>query len=357
MLSAQEEFWDMSSSTLAGTATMARRTRMHCDESPPMAEKLFLSHTARTSRFVRITPLSATCTNPNNSLLMSYLFLTDVTCAIQAGRVPCISTQELFMRMPSSPHNFAQLYSSLLSGARPLPSDIKADEDSLLLLIGICADILFIQHSFSYLLLAADLSTQTRPNPYAPLSPPAEALRYRFILNAALMRWYQHFGDIASPNILLMFYFCRLLLALPDVLKLPSLAGYPSSSERASMVPDMSATAIPRVSDEALNFSWQILENSHTRTEIFGGNTAIWVPVVLFYAALTIWAHLEQQGSSKNLMTGTLRTLNIFKDELSHLPWPCCVEMCHTLDRLMKKPSTKRNEHAHHVGGLYDTRD
>lgn len=52
MLSAREEFWDMSSSTLAGTATMARRTRMHCEESSPMTEKLFLSHTASTSRFV-----------------------------------------------------------------------------------------------------------------------------------------------------------------------------------------------------------------------------------------------------------------------------------------------------------------
>lgn len=230
---------------------------------------------------------------------MSYLFLTDVTRAIHGGRVPCISTQELFMRMPSSSHNFNQIYSSLLSGVRALPSDMKADEDSLLLLTGICADILFIQHSFSNLLLAADPSDESRPNPYAPLSPPAEALRHSFTLNAALVRWYQHFGDIASPNILLMFYFCRLLLALPDVLRLPSLAGYPSSSKPTSTVPDLSTTAISKVSDEALNFSWQILENSHARTEVLGGNTAIWVPIVLFYAALTIWAHLEQQGSSK----------------------------------------------------------
>ena len=54
MLSAQEEFQDMSSSTLAGTATMARRTRLHCKKPSPVGEWLFLPHTTDTSRYSEI---------------------------------------------------------------------------------------------------------------------------------------------------------------------------------------------------------------------------------------------------------------------------------------------------------------
>lgn len=287
---------------------------------------------------------------------MSYLFLTDVTCAIHCGRVPCISTQELFMRMPSSPHNFSQMYGYLLSGVRNLPSDLREDEDSLLLLTGICADILYLQHSFSNLAPTVDMPGQSDSNPYSPLSPAAEALRHRFGLDAALTRWYQYFGEISSSDILLMFYFCRLLLHLPDLQKLPSLAGYPSGSRRTLIPQDMSITATSRVSDEALNFCWQILETSNARNNALGSNVAIWVPVVLFFAALTMWSHLEQQNSSTSLKTGSLRTLNMFKDELSHMPWPCCIEMCHTLDRLMGKPMNKNKQQNHHAGRLYDVR-
>ena len=272
---------------------------------------------------------------------MSYLFLTDVTRAIHRGRVPCISTQELFMRMPSSPHNFNQIYGFLISGIEQLPPDLKADEDSLLLLLGICSDILFIQHSFSGLIPIVDPSDQSTSNPYPPLSPSSETLRHHFIFSTALSRWHQHFGLFAGPDVLLMFYFCRMLLAFPDVLKLPKLAGYSSNRRERSVSPSISVAALPRVSDEALDFSWRILENSSIHTVDSGSNVAIWVPVIVFHAGLTVWAHVRQQNSTTKFITGTLRTLKMFKDELDNLVWPCCAEMSETLDHLMRKTSYK----------------
>jgi hypothetical protein len=87
-----------------------------------------------------------------------------------------------------------------------------------------------------------------------------------------------------------------------------------------------------------MNFAWLILDNSNTQADASSTKVSIWLPVVLFFAALTVWRRLEHQSSSSNLRTGTLRTLNLFKDELISLPWPCCVAMCDILDNLMRKP-------------------
>jgi hypothetical protein len=63
MLSADEEFWDLSSSTVAGTATMARRVRMHCEESSATTDEPFLEHNASTSRYVTPTEVQTKYTN------------------------------------------------------------------------------------------------------------------------------------------------------------------------------------------------------------------------------------------------------------------------------------------------------
>ena len=267
---------------------------------------------------------------------MSYLFLTDVIRTVHCGGAACISTKELFLRMPSSPYNFHQIYSWLVSGARNLPHDMKAEADSLLLLTGICADIIYIHHSFPNLAMSGERhGQQSSSNPYAPLSPASEVLRNHFILNAALTRWQEHFGEFASKDILTMFYFCRLVLASPDILKLPQVTAYPPSPIQTSTLPEVAQETTLEISDEAVNFAWLILDNSNARPDISGTNVSIWLPVVLFLAALAIWYRLQQQNRSSNLKTGSMRVLNMFKGELRHLPWPCCAEMCFTLDKLM----------------------
>ena len=108
-----------------------------------------------------------------------------------------------------------------------------------------------------------------------------------------------------------------------------------------------SRDSVPDISDNSVNFAWLILDHSDARWDALGPNVSIWLPVVIFYAALAIWYHLQSQQSSSNLRTGTLRTLNMFKDELAQLPWPCCAEMGRTLDRLMGNPLVKLADQGH----------
>lgn len=281
----------------------------------------------------QIIPLADT--NSTDSLLFSYLFLVDVIRAIHCGQVTCISTKELFMRMPSSPYNFHHIYNHLISGLQPLPSDLKADEDGLLLLTGICADILYLQHSFSNMTLGAKkLARQSLPNPYAPFSPTSKIHHHQYILSAALSRWYQHFAKTVAQDVLTLFFFCKLLLVFPEVLCLPRRAGYPPNATGSSMLPQPSENVPLNVSDEAMRSAWLILDSLTDRRDAPGFNVSIWLPVVVFGAALTIWCQLQPQNSASNSRPGTLRALSMFKDELVQLPWPCCADMCSILDKL-----------------------
>lgn len=266
---------------------------------------------------------------------MAYLFLIDVVRTIHCGHVACISTKELAMRMPSSSYKFHQLYSIILSGARALPSDLKSTEDGLLLLVGICADILSIEHTFSNTTVCSEALDVVCPNPYAPLSSASEVLRIRSTLSSALTRWYEHFQHTTSKDVLLIYYFGRLLLAFPDVLALPYLARYAPSIQQKPGVASRISAAKVEVSEEAMRFAWLILNDSNARTAVAGTTFSVWLPVVLFYSALTIWYQLRSQPSFPKVKTGTLRILNFFKDELKCLPWPCCLQMCHTLDGLL----------------------
>lgn len=216
---------------------------------------------------------------------------------------------------------------------------MKSEEDSLLLLTAICSDILYAHYTFSGITHSTDEAkdqTVKIRNPYVPLSAESEALRHKRNLDAALTRWYLHFGHVASANSLSLFYFCRLVHALPTILSLPRLAGYAP----AKTVPLSDGLARPdstTMTDEAINFAWLLLDNIDARSERADTNFSIWLPVVLFYATLTVWYQQQKQTSSSSLRTGTLRTLRIFKTELERLPWPCCIEMCLTLDRLMER--------------------
>lgn len=273
------------------------------------------------------------------SLLMSYLFLADVVHAVHVGTIPCFSTSELFIRMPLSPYYFKPMYACLISGTGTLPANMKSEEDSLLLLTAICSDILYTYYTFSSFVPSKHEengpSIEIR-NPYVPLSAKSEALRHKIDLDAALTRWHLHFGHMASANSLSLFYFCRLVHALPTILGLPRLAGYPP----AKMVPlsnDHAGHGSITVTDEAINFAWLILDNIEARPGNADTKVAIWLPVVVFHATLTVWYQQLKQKSSSAFRTGTLRTLRLFRTELERLPWPCCAEMCLTIDRLMER--------------------
>lgn len=274
------------------------------------------------------------------SLLTSYLFLADVVHAAHAGTVPCMSSSELFIRMPLSSYYFKPMYACLMSGVGTLPVDIKSEEDALLLLTAICSDILYAHFTFSGIVRPTqDANTQSVKirNPYVPLSAESEALRHARNFDGALKRWYQHFGHVASANILSLFYFCRLVHGLPVILSLPRLARY-APTKKIALSEDIPGLGTTKAINEGVNFAWLILDKVEAGSGRDDSNFSVWLPVVLFYATLTVWYQLQKQTSSSSLKTGTLRTLRMFRSELERLPWPCCIEMCLTLDRLMERP-------------------
>lgn len=272
------------------------------------------------------------------SLLMSYLFLADVVRAAHFGAIPCLSSSELFLRMPSSPHYFKPMYACLISGRGTLPADLTSEEDCLLLLTAICSDILYAHHTFSAVTPPPEeskgRSVKIR-SPYVPLSAQSEALQHKRSLDTALTGWYSHFGHLADRSILALFYFCRLIHTMPSVLDLPRLAGYVPAA-KSHLHDGLARSEIIITTDEAVNFAWLILDNIDIPSDKIHTNVSIWVPVVLFYASLTVWSQLQRQKSSSSLRTGTLRNLRMFRTELERFPWPCCIEMCLTLDRLTK---------------------
>lgn len=265
---------------------------------------------------------------------MSYLFLTDVICALQFSQVPCISTKELFMRMPGSLHNFHDLYKCLISGSRAVPPDVRAHEDGLLLLTGLCADILYTYRAFTDIIPSVGAISDQYDNPFRPFTPTSEESEFRFALKEGLSRWFSHFGKSASREILSLFYFCTLISTQPEILLLPHAAGYDPTQRQLG--PRVSSDDKIRMAnpDEVMKLSWLILENSATRPNS-NTNNSVWTPAVLFHSALSIWWCLRDPGISPQPKTGTLRALRLFRDELNALPWPCCTEMSRTLDHLI----------------------
>lgn len=54
MLTADSEFWDLSSATLAGTTTMARRLRLHYADMSSGPDKPLLESNPNASRYVEV---------------------------------------------------------------------------------------------------------------------------------------------------------------------------------------------------------------------------------------------------------------------------------------------------------------
>lgn len=71
MLDANEESWYKSSSAVAGTATIARRMRLHGDGAVKLTDQLFLEHNTDTSRF-SITLSQDLGTYANKELVLSW---------------------------------------------------------------------------------------------------------------------------------------------------------------------------------------------------------------------------------------------------------------------------------------------
>lgn len=269
---------------------------------------------------------------------MSYFLVVDVVRAIHIRAMPCISTRELFMHMPCGNSSFNSVYGCLISGIGTLPTALRGNDDGLLLLAAICSDLLYADLISSN--LARDVTLERigfalGPNAYIPLTPESEAMRVRHIFKDTLARWHQHFSKTVSADVMSFFYFCRLFVAVPELLYLPSYVGYP---ELALLRPRPTLPCGVEdicISDEAYNFAWLILDHTTRRTITEHDNKiSIWLPVALFYAAITVWHRLKYSRLSADFRAGTLSCLKLFIAELRTLPWPCCATMSLIIEKL-----------------------
>ena len=216
--------------------------------------------------------------------------------------------------------------------------ELRGNDDALLLLAAICNDLLHAHLIASNLVHGpnpAQSAFGSVPNAYVPLSPESEAIRVRHIFDVALKRWHQHFGETASADVMAFFYFCRLLVSTPEILYLPSYAVYPTPALSCGAPITTCSQKDLIITDEAVNFAWLILDNASDGTDAeHDDKFSIWLPVALFYAALTVWHRLAYPSDSTDLRSGTLRCLNMFTAKLRVLPWPCCPAMSLTIDKL-----------------------
>ncbi|KAI1613368.1 hypothetical protein EDD36DRAFT_263374 [Exophiala viscosa] len=280
------------------------------------------------------------------SSLVSYLLLLDTVHAVHYGLVPHFSRTELFMKMPSSNHQFRTLYNSLTHGYA-LPQDVRTREDGLLLLTMLLSDIIYAQRchlsipgpSTSQVDVNPRSSTDRTPlrNPFAPLSLQSEYSRLSADFLAALSRWEQHFHRYVGSDILALYYFVRLQLICPDIGSLPRLAGYGTvpacSGRQCSSAERPEQIDIP---DKAMDLAWLVLDHCDGNSQDLQRRMVVWIPVILFYSALVVWQKLYSQPFT-DLKYGSLKVLGMYKDEIAKMPWPCCKAMADTLDRLMKR--------------------
>lgn len=274
------------------------------------------------------------------SCLVAYLLLADTLHAIHLRRTPNLSTGELFIKMPSTDHPFRTIYTSLIHGYA-LPSDAHSDEDALLLLTALLNDIIYMQQTHlsmpsppsnqepdTYSL--RDLSSRLQ-NPWSPLSLQTEFRRLSADMSAALSRWHQLFGHLVRKDtgILPLYYFAKLQLLHPDLGNLFHMFVYYT---RSGPVGDLA------ISDSTLSLAWQILESSGNASRSPQARIAIWLPIVLFSAALVVWHKIQFCADRKY---GTLSVLAAFRCEIAGLPWPCCGEMARTVDRLKVGEATE----------------
>ncbi|KAH8799729.1 hypothetical protein F5884DRAFT_115638 [Xylogone sp. PMI_703] len=330
ILSADRRTWRKTSGILCNVVTITRRVHLTDSYSPLYASGEFPDKDFGMK-----------------SSLASYMLLIDTVHAIHYGLAPNYSVSELFIKMPSSNHQFRTVYNSLTHGYT-LPKDVTTQEDAFLLLTALLSDITYMQRcrpSLPFLSTynasgANDQSTHIQTplrNPYAPLSSQSESSRMAADMLVALSRWKQHFQHRVGSDIYALYYFSRLQLICPNIWELPHLAGYGvvAGSSNDDLKSSQHTKKID-ISDKAMDLAWLVLDSCDKRPEPLEGSLAIWLPIVLFLSALVVWQRLRSQPVA-DLKYGTLKVLSMFSAEITQLPWPCCIEMANTLNMLMKK--------------------
>ncbi|KIW27411.1 uncharacterized protein PV07_07149 [Cladophialophora immunda] len=279
--------------------------------------------------------------SPHRGAFIWCLWLTDILYALRDGLgVHSFSVRELCTKMPYSEYDFQDIYRTLLDESQPkasLPDDMTSPDDAFLLLMAVLSDIMSVQRSL-YKVVSLSESQQSSssfaPNPFIPLTPAAELTRMNNALSSALDTWYDRFRGLMVPEIIAFRHYCGLHLTCPRILELPFVAESTLSRSDFDHQPII-------ITDEAVRNAWLVLDHSADAVRACTPETLcpVWLPIVVFHAALVVWAQQGLHKAGHSGISGSVRVLLAFKVELERMPWPCANNMAATLDRLMHSRS------------------
>ena len=271
----------------------------------------------------------------------------DVIQALHSNLPLNFASNELFSTMPSSTLPFQDVYRNLLEESKgdtqTLPTTIGSGsrEQATLLLLAILSSLITIRRSLgsSANVIGAAQSSAYRHDPFAPLSAHTELERMQGQLSIALDRWHKRFGASAGPEIMALYRYCGLYLSCATIQDLPRLARYQTGpdhlagqSDTLSAPEDMS-----NIPDDSVNRAWALLDVAAACTKSEQHLCPVWMPVVVFHAALVVWAKTCIRTGDTGNANGSVRSLLAFKVELEAMPWPCCTPMAATLQTLMAR--------------------
>jgi hypothetical protein len=241
--------------------------------------------------------------------------------------------------MPSSLQEFQDTYDGLLHEQTGddfqsmLSADMTSQDDAMLLLLAIISDAIHLRQSLGRLVS----TNEGRPvhNPFVPLTPRSELERMQKLLAKGLDRWQSHFQGLVSADVMAFYHYCRLYISCPDLPALSPLSGYLNHFANSGSQSRSNAGNSIKISDQSVQQAWQVLDHAVLRTKSDEQLCAVWLPIVVFHASLTIWASISLVGAEGSERYSSKRALLAFKVELEEMPWPCCIQMAAVLDSLM----------------------
>lgn len=339
-------------------------------ETTTMVNGYFLAPYKRRG-FLKIVDSHATFDYQDMSLLTSFYFLVDILRAIHLNTPPSFNQTDLsFPLTTTSSGRFEDIYRQIIVNRQSLAPCLAPDEYllALLCILSETVQLLRFLGPFADETIQSNRTEDMPPmhlikGPYLPSSATYEYLQQSEALIQSLDVWHssvinnnsadfsgaEHFdaashGDFNAntlrvhKNVLPLAYFCRILLEIGSrALELPNIAGYDGLPLRGQSPHSPSDKQPHRlgihISDTAIECAWKVLdaldddERNSNYTESTNNDSFIplWLPLVVFYAGLAVWARMQEDQDrgvlkgAQNSVPARRRLLRSFQNELKRM--------------------------------------
>ncbi|KAF5532895.1 hypothetical protein FMEXI_12155 [Fusarium mexicanum] len=272
-----------------------------------------------------------------NSNTMQALLLADVLRSVHYNSPLAVPTLEYLSGPADFQSSSLRIYRSLVLEGQPPPKEYTGD-GPLIALVAMLADI----HTFTQFFYPLSLGGETIDSssadasldfqtPFVPLSIKNESRLVSKRLQKSLDLWASAYMSVCSADEKVLYYLCKMYIALPSMQVLPALAKYTPRMTRDGLAPDQSSDTVDmdlKKTPEAQTYAWRILDLVDHRQ----GLATCWLPIAVFYACLVVWRASEL--SLGDASQGSRKVMLLFRQELTKMGWPCCGVMVEAIDNL-----------------------